>query len=721
MHTMPLVLGQRSTDGWVAHGFSRGERESKPYSCPPPLKRWATQSTMIHRINVGGAPGVLFRLIAAVLLAMVCFPALAQQSGGVDRHMIGDAVNPWTLEALNLRISSETVRFRVQDPSAAVSAAWRDDPRLTDKAGNVPAPRAGYELTSRIIVRAKQSKLPHAIVRDYPGLAVQPIGGLRGYWTLTADSVGEAAAIAEELAERVELAEVYVDLKRPRTLRTVPDDPYFYQQWHLHNDLDPLFDVNAELAWDLGYTGAGVVVGIVEDAWDHEHIDLAANYCAEATQEGGPVTAHATACAGIIGEVAYNDVMGAGVAYGARISGQRYGTDSEDAEALLYRNDLNDIKSNSWGPIDDAAIDYMPSIVRSAIEECIADGRGGLGEIFVWAAGNGGSSNDRVEYDPYASSRYTIAVGAIGDLDIRPSYSERGSSLMVVAQSHGNNRYIATTTHYDTWTTHFGGTSASAPLAAGVVALMLEASPGLTWRDVQHVLIESARKCRPDHASWVTNGGGHDVSYNFGFGAVDAGAAVALAASWENVPHEVVVDTSADVNLPIPDADPNGVTVIVNIADNIRIEAIEFIPHVETTNIGDLEIMLTSPAGTESLVAKQRNGDSHDDYVDYVFTSLRHWGETSAGDWSIRIADRAVADLATWIGFRLIIYGTPACPGDLVEDGEIDLSDLFELLNAYGACEGQPEFNPAGDFDNNGCIELFDLAFLLSVYGESCE
>ena len=675
-------------------------------------RRWdvRVESVLTHKIM----RGVSVRLVAGLAAAIASFPALAQQTAP-------SAVNPRALQTLNVRTSSKTVRFRVQDPRAALSAAWRDDSRLTDKAGNVLAPTPGYELTSRIVVRPEHPDLLPAIANDYPGMTLGPIRAARGYWTLTATSVADAAVIADELAGRAGIAEVYLDLKQPRSLRNVPDDPYFYQQWHLHNELDPLFDVNAEAAWDLGYTGASVVIGIVEDAWDHEHVDLAANYCAEATQEGGPITVHATACAGIAGEVAYNNVMGAGMAYGAQLSGQTYGTDVEIAEALAYRNDLNDIKSNSWGPMDDPAIDYMPSVVRSAIEESIASGRGGLGEIFVWAAGNGGAGLDRVDYDPYASSRYTIAVGAIGDLDHRPSYSEKGSSLMVVAQSSGNNRDIATTARFDTWTTHFGGTSAAAPLAAGVVAVMLEANPTLTWRDVQHVLIESARQCHPEHASWITNGGGHNISYHYGFGAVDAGAAAALAEVWENVAHEVALDTSVDVNLPIPDDDPNGVTVTVNIADNLRIEAVELIPHVETTDIGDLEIVLTGPSGTESPLAQQRHGDAHDDYVDYIFTSLRHWGEASSGEWSIRIADRAPNDLATWIGCRLIIYGTPACPGDLVADGVVDLADVFALLEAYGSCEGEAAFDPWADFDNSRCIDLSDLAFLLSVYGESCD
>jgi kexin len=658
--------------------------------------------------------GVLVAMVAGLAAAIATSPALAQ-------HSAPGIVNPRAMQILNVRTSSRTVRFRVQDPSAALSAAWRDDSRLTDKAGNVLAPTPGYELTSRIVVRPEHPALLPAIANDYPGVTLTPIRAARGYWTLAAGSVAEAASIADELAGRAGIAEVYLDLKQPRSLRSVPDDPYFYQQWHLHNQLDPLFDVNAEAAWDLGYTGAGVVVGVVEDAWDHEHIDLAANYCAEATQEGGPITAHATACAGIAGEVAYNGVLGAGMAYGAQLSGQRYGTDLQIAEALAYRNDLNDIKSNSWGPIDDAIIDYMPSIVRSAIEESIATGRGGRGEIFVWAGGNGGAGYDRVDYDPYASSRYTIAVGAIGDQDWRPAYSEKGSSLMLVAQSSGNNRNIATTGWFDSWTTHFGGTSAAAPLVAGVVAVMLEANPALTWRDVQHVLIESARRCDPEHASWITNGGGYDVSYDYGFGAADAGAAVALAEVWENVPHEVSVETIVDVNLPIPDNDPTGVTVAVEIADNVRVETVELIPQVETPYIGDLEIVLTGPTGTPSLLAQQRVGDPHDNYVDYAFTSLRHWGEVAAGEWTVRIADRAAGDLATWIGFHLIIHGTPACPGDLTADGVVDLADVFTLLEAYGSCEGDDVFNPWADFDNSRCINLSDLAFLLSVYGGSCE
>jgi subtilisin-like proprotein convertase family protein len=419
--------------------------------------------------------------------------------------------------------------------------------------------------------------------------------------------------------------------------------------------------------------------------------------------------------------VAHNDLFGVGTAYGAQLSTQLYGSDSEVADALAYRNDLNDIKSNSWGPLDVGQAVYMPPIVRAAIEESIATGRGGLGEVFIWAAGNGAASHDRVDYDPYASSRFTIAVGAIGDLDLRPGYSEEGASLVVVGQSNGNVRSISTTNSGGGWTSSFGGTSATAPLGAGVAALILDANPNLTWRDVQHVLIESARKNDPNDADWTTNGAGYDVNYSFGFGAMDAAAAVALAETWDNVGHEVEVDTGVvDVNIVLPDPNPDGVVETISISDNIRIETVELIVNVQTTFVGDLQIGLISPSGTESVLAKRRPTDQQDDYVDYLFTSFRHWGEESAGEWSIQIADRTVGDVATWIDYRLIFHGTPVCPGDLSQDGQIGVIDLITLLAGYHTREGDDWFEPAADFNNDSFIDMSDLGYLLSIYGQSC-
>ena len=55
----------------------------------------------------------------------------------------------------------------------------------------------------------------------------------------------------------------------------------------------------------------------------------------------------------------------------------------------------------------------------------------------------------------------------------------------------------------------------------------------------KYILVNSARMNDPNDSSWGINDAGHDVSHKYGFGAVDAGAAVSLAENWTNVDEEL--------------------------------------------------------------------------------------------------------------------------------------------------------------------------------------
>ena len=88
------------------------------------------------------------------------------------------------------------------------------------------------------------------------------------------------------------------------------------------------------------------------------------------------------------------------------------------------------------------------------------------------------------------------------------------------------------------YNSHFNGTSAAAPTVSGVVALMLEANPDLTWRDVKHILVNTSAKIDATRSttvdgvtqySWVQNAAGHEHHNWYGFGKVDASAAVNVA------------------------------------------------------------------------------------------------------------------------------------------------------------------------------------------------
>ena len=86
-----------------------------------------------------------------------------------------------------------------------------------------------------------------------------------------------------------------------------------------------------------------------------------------------------------------------------------------------------------------------------------------------------------------------------------------------------------------TLTVFEAGTSASSPMAAGIIALVLEAAPSLTWRDVQHIIVRTAKRANLKGDDWRGNGAGYNVSHAFGFGLMDAGKMVRLAREWQTV------------------------------------------------------------------------------------------------------------------------------------------------------------------------------------------
>ena len=581
-----------------------------------------------------------------VLRALNVFVAGALWTGGeclaqdsAASPAASPTASPATRETLRVRAERGVVQFQIDEPDAEQSSAARENSDLADKAGNVPPPSVGYTLTNRIVVASDDVAALLALRQARPNIDVEAIEAAPGFWTISARSVREAITLADTLAGDVRHREVYLDVEPPRALRALPTDPGFASQWHLRNTQNTIADINVEPAWDAGYTGNGITVGILEGGWRTSHADLSANYNATASQSSSASTSHGTSCAGLVGAGANNGKCGVGVAYAGKISKQVYGTSSATATAIGFRNDLNSIKSNSWGPADNGLITYLSSVERTAIDTAVATGRGGKGEIFCWAAGNGGTA-DRCDYDPYASNRKVCPIGAIGDLDTRSSFNETGSAMLVVAPSSGNVRSIYSTTGTNSCTTSFGGTSAACPIGAGCVALILQSNPNLSWRDVQHVLINAARKCDPGNALWAVNGAGHDINYNYGFGAIDVYAAIQLAAGWANMPAETSITSGVvAVNSQVPDNNTVGVTRLFNTATNINVESVELVLNIAMAYVGDLQIVLTSPSGTQSLLAGVR-ADATDNYTNYVFTTRRSWDETSAGTWTIDISDR---------------------------------------------------------------------------------
>ena len=220
--------------------------------------------------------------IALAMLAATLVAPFAVSDGG--------ARVPPGRQALDVRTSAGVQRFLVTDLHARRSSAWRENGRRGGKGRAAPAPTPGFEVTSRVLVRLHDPRNRRAFLQEQAHAGLVPSRTVRGYVLLATDSIVDAVSLANLLSADPRVAEASVDIRRPWVLRTLPTDPRFDDQWHLRNTLDPLFDVNIEEAWALGYTGSGVVIGIVENAWEHTHPDLAANFLEEASQAGGAIT-----------------------------------------------------------------------------------------------------------------------------------------------------------------------------------------------------------------------------------------------------------------------------------------------------------------------------------------------------------------------------------------------------------------------------------------------
>ncbi|CAG2112736.1 unnamed protein product, partial [Medioppia subpectinata] len=186
---------------------------------------------------------------------------------------------------------------------------------------------------------------------------------------------------------------------------------------------------------------------------------------------------------------------------------------------------------------DGMSLDGPKRFATEALLRGITYGRRGLGCIFVWASGNGGIKGDNCNCDGYVSSIYTISIGSASQSGAFPWYSERCASTLAVTYSSGTytDQKIATTDLHDKCTIDHSGTSAAAPLAAGMIALVLEANPNITWRDVQHLIVCTAQFTPLiENKSWKRNAAGLMYNSRFGFGLMKADLLVKAALKWVN-------------------------------------------------------------------------------------------------------------------------------------------------------------------------------------------
>jgi len=468
-------------------------------------------------------------------------------------------------------------------------------------------------------------------------------------------------------------------------------DPLLTLQWHLENVGQSGGtwgeDIRAKAAWaEFGVRGEGIRVAVVDDAIETVHHDLAPNLVPGAVWDYRSQTAtaplpcyttddHGTAVTGIILARDGNAFQGAGVAPRAGLAAYNAlatSTDADIADALTRDLAANAIYNNSWGSPDNGMLNRAEDSFVAAVRAGVASGRGGLGSLYVFPAGNGGcylvdangdcAFDENSNYDGYVNQFGMIASCAVDDNGQAPLYAEPGANLLVCGPSGNSRSAISTTDVQNGFRSDFSGTSASTPMVSGAAALVLSARPDLTWRDVRLILAYSARRNDPGHPGWSLTGA---RAFNpfYGFGAADAQAAVRLALGWSSVggskdliacppetsPPYARGGGAAPFPIAILDSSSSTREDTLSVTD-CGISKIEFVEigfSATHPYSGDLRVDLISPLNQVSRLADGRlcdpdgdgTADNCGDYDNWRFGSVRHLDEPVPGDWRLQVTD----------------------------------------------------------------------------------
>lgn len=449
-------------------------------------------------------------------------------------------------------------------------------PTFVDALGRVAAANGD------IVIRATERAAIEAardVVEARGFASVREFGWSRG--ALRVAEGGDPWVALDALFELNAIPGVHAELDMIRIYekRFTPDDTMFAHQWHLqnHGQVDPEIkdgatqlsiegvDSRVSEAWDVTMGVQTSVIAVLDDGVNINHPDIAPNvtlgpYNYPDDWEShlsdpymGGVASHGTCCGGVAAARGDNGFGVSGVCphctllpalfwdpasgdSGLPTSG---GFMASDAVLATLFTDIVDLGagviSNSWGPAGEdpqfeGAVSGNPelsTVVTEAFDYAETDGRGGLGTVILFAAGN---SNYDVSEDTYVSHPNVVGVAAVDDQGLKSYYSSYGDTVDVAAPSNGGLNGITTVdTSVDAaedpqYTNYFGGTSSATPFVAGVVGLILSANPAITAAQARQVLADSATEIDPVWGAWS---GGFSPFY--GNGLVNAYRAVQMA------------------------------------------------------------------------------------------------------------------------------------------------------------------------------------------------
>ena len=215
------------------------------------------------------------------------------------------------------------------------------------------------------------------------------------------------------------------------------------------------------------------------------------------------------------------------------------------------------------------------------------------------------------------------------------------------------------------YTSTFNGTSSAAPTVTGVVSLMLEKNPELTYRDVKHILASTARKVDPDflpvaldgitYYQWVENSAGFNFHNWFGFGAVNTDAAIAMASTYTagSLGAQRISawdDTQRDSTIAQISEGVNTFDTLTSSTNGI-IEYVRIRIPFSSAIANSVGFRLQSPSGTMSTILQPHTNINVNPFFEVVYlASSAFYGEPANGEWKLWIYDHDIDGFNVFLG-----------------------------------------------------------------------
>jgi hypothetical protein len=266
-----------------------------------------------------------------------------------------------------------------------------------------------------------------------------------------------------------------------------PRDTWFNVQWNLHNTGQTGgtagADIDALPAWAIRDAAPDLVIAVIDSGTDYAHPEFEGRLlqgfdCVDEDEDATALNPHGIWVAGLIAAKADNGFGVAGVVHDCKLLPVRVlsginGTLFNLAQGIDYAT------SQGADIVNMSLIEYPGSaLLINALKAAAASGA-----ILIGSAGNNGVGTADGNWP--SASPVVLSIGATNAWDERAPYSATGSVLDFVAP--GDGAITVSVSHDDTFDV-FGGTSAAAPIAVGIAALLKSFDPLLTQDQIYMLL-----------------------------------------------------------------------------------------------------------------------------------------------------------------------------------------------------------------------------------------